>query len=113
MASGDAMDPKAFHILLVLAGRPLHGYAIRQEVEARTDGTVRLWPATLYGALAELTERGLIEETPGPPDEPDDARGRRWYTLTHRGRQALSAEAGRLEDLARLARTRLGLGEAT
>lgn len=105
------MNPKAFHILLVLAGRPLHGYAIRQEVEARTEGAIRLWPATLYGALADLTEEGLIEETSGPPDESDDARGRRWYVLTAEGRRALSAEAERLESLARLARDNLGLGE--
>ncbi len=109
----EPMKPKAFHILLVLAGRPLHGYAIRQEVEDRTDGAIRLWPATLYGALADLTEQGLIEETSGPPDEPDDARGRRWYALTGEGRRALSAEAERLEALARLARTNLGLGQAT
>lgn len=113
MHPSDTMDPKAFHILLVLAGRPLHGYAIRQEVEERTEGTVRLWPATLYGTLAELTRRRLIEETAGPSDEPDDARGRRWYALTHAGRRALSAEAERLETLARLARARLDPGRAT
>jgi DNA-binding PadR family transcriptional regulator len=78
------LGPKSFHILVALAARPLHGYAIRQEVEERTGGGIRLWPATLYGALAELTEAGLIEETEGPADEPADARGRggggwRWW----------------------------------
>jgi DNA-binding PadR family transcriptional regulator len=107
------LDPKTFQILVVLAGRSLHGYAIRQEVEERTDGAIRLWPATLYGALEELTARGLIEETTRPADAPDDGRGRRWYALTGAGRLSLSAEAARLEELAQLARTRLGLGEAT
>lgn len=103
---------KSFHIMVVLAERPLHGYAIRQEVERRTDGEVRLWPATLYGTLAELAERGFIEETESPRGEADDPR-RRYYALTAEGRRALAAEAARLEELARLARRRLGLREAT
>jgi DNA-binding PadR family transcriptional regulator len=107
------LDPRTFHILLVLAGRPLHGYAIRQEVEERTAGAVRLWPATLYGTLSALLEGGLIEEAEGPPDAPEDARNRRWYALTAAGRRALSAEAARLEGLAQLARQRLGPREAS
>lgn len=100
------MDPKSFHILVVLARQPLHGYGIRQEVESRTDGEVRLWPATLYGTLSELAERGWIEETESPGGPDDDAR-RKYYTLTSAGRSALSAEAARLEGLVRLARSRL------
>lgn len=107
------LDAKTFHILVVLAARPLHGYAIRQEVEERTGGEIRLWPATLYGTLADLTQRGWIEETAGPADEREDGRGRRWYALTAAGRAALAAEAARLEELAGLARARLELGEAT
>lgn len=105
------MDTKPFHILLVLATRPLHGYAIRQEVEERTEGAVRLWPATLYGTLSELTRDGLIEETASPGGEDDDPR-RKYYALTAEGRRALGAEAARLEGLARLARRHLALGGA-
>ncbi len=105
------LAPKSFHVMVALARTPMHGYAIRQEVEARTEGGVRLWPATLYGLLAELAERGLIEETksPGGPDE--DPR-RRYYALTTSGRRALAAEAARLEELAHLARTNLTTGKA-
>lgn len=106
------LDEKSFHILLATATRPMHGYAIRQEVEERTDGAVRLWPATLYGTLSELTRRGLIEEAESPGGPDDDPR-RRYYALTAAGRAALRAEAERLERLARLARTYLKLGEAT
>lgn len=105
------MDQKSFHIMVVLAERPLHGYAIRQEVEERTEGAVRLWPATLYGTLSALTTGGLIEEAESPGGPDDDAR-RKYYALTVEGRQALAAEAARLEELARLARGRLALGEA-
>ncbi len=105
------LDPRSFQILVSLAPAPKHGYVIRQEVEKRTDGEVRLWPATLYGTLAELTERGLIEETSSPAGPGDDPR-RRYYALTPAGRSALGAEAVRLEGLARLARAKLSLGEA-
>jgi len=104
-------DDKAFHILVALARQPLHGYAIRQEVEARTAGQVRLWPTTLYGLLSDLTGRRLIEETEGPGGPDDDPR-RRYYGLTREGRRFLAAEAARLEGLARLARNSLGLRKA-
>ena len=100
-----------FHILVALADRDRHGYSIMQDVEARTEGQVRLWPTTLYGLLAELTERGLIEETEGSGGPDDDPR-RRYYALTREGRRFLAAEAARMEDLARLARANLGLGKA-
>lgn len=106
------MDAKSFHILVSLAPTPMHGYAIRQEVESRTGGTVRLWPATLYGMLSELAESGLIEETPSPEGEGDDPR-RKYYALTASGRTVLSEEAARLEKLVRLAREGLSLGEAS
>jgi DNA-binding PadR family transcriptional regulator len=105
------MDPKQFHIMVVLAAEPLHGYAIRQEVEERTDGRIRLWPATLYGTLKALAGSGLIEET-GSPSGPDDDPRRRYYALTVEGRRRLEREAARLEGLARLARARLALGSA-
>lgn len=105
------MDGKSFQILAALAAEPSHGYAIRQEVESRTDGRIRLWPATLYGTLAELAERGWIVEVPSPVGEGDDPR-RRYYGLTDDGRRALADEAARLEELAGLARERLAAGEA-
>ena len=36
-----------FHILLSLVGAEQHGYGIMQEVLERTNGAVRIWPATL------------------------------------------------------------------
>ena len=50
-----------FEILLSLAGGDLHGYAIIQDVAARTDGEVRLTASTLYAAIKRLLESGLIE----------------------------------------------------
>src|SRR5688572_21880472 len=40
-----------FHILVALADRDRHGYAIMQDVDARTGGKVRLSAGTLYSAI--------------------------------------------------------------
>jgi DNA-binding PadR family transcriptional regulator len=96
------------HILVSVAAGHRHGYVIRQEVERRTDGKVRLWPATLYGALAQLTEAGLLESAEAETAEAadDDAR-RRYYALTPLGRKVLEAELHRLEELVRVTRSGL------
>ncbi len=95
-----------FHILLCLADGEQHGYGIMQEVLERTCGKVRLWPATLYGALRTLLEEGLILECEERPAvEANDAR-RRYYRLSERGREALSAEIMRLESLLQTARAK-------
>ena len=91
-----------FHILLCLVGQDQHGYGIMPEVLERTDGKVRLWPATLYGSLKKLIEEGLIAESDErPAAELDDAR-RRYYRLTDFGRRVLDLETARLEELVRL-----------
>ena len=98
-----------FHILLSLAGEDQHGYSIMQEVLDRTDGKVRLWPATLYGSLKRLIEAGLIEESDErPAREFDDAR-RRYYHLTRLGRRVLQAESERLQELVRILQVKRGL----
>jgi DNA-binding PadR family transcriptional regulator len=103
-------DPRAllplktqwFHILLSLAGGEQHGYGIMQEVLDRTQGKVRLWPATLYGSIRQLIEKDLIEESSTrPAPELDDAR-RRYYRLTKLGKKVLDAECDRLQELVRV-----------
>jgi DNA-binding PadR family transcriptional regulator len=95
-----------FHVLLCLADGERHGYAIMQEVLERTDGKIRLWPATLYGALRRLTDEGLIEERERRAGEPAGDARRRGYRLSPFGRRVLTAEIARLEELLRAARTR-------
>jgi DNA-binding PadR family transcriptional regulator len=95
-----------FHILLSLTGQEQHGYGIMTDVLERTDGKVRLWPATLYGTLKRLIDEGLIEESDDrPAPELDDAR-RRYYRLTRLGKRVLAAESERLEELVGILRKR-------
>ena len=99
------LKPVWFHILLALAEEATHGYAIRQAVEARTNGRIRLWPTTLYGSIGQIEDAGLIEQW--IPGEPEDELRRHFYRLTPMGRRVLRAETERLESLARLARVAL------
>ncbi len=64
-----------------------------QEVAARTDGQVRVWPAAMYGTLRELEDLDLIAAW-RPRD--DDER-RRYFALTPLGKRVLSGEVRRLE----------------
>jgi DNA-binding PadR family transcriptional regulator len=106
------LKPTWFHVMLSLADQEQHGYAIMQEVLERTDGKVRLWPATLYGTLKRLIDEELIEESDDrPAEELDDAR-RRYYRLTRLGRRVLAAEGERLEDLVRVIRAKPGIRRA-
>lgn len=100
-----------FHILLALADGAGHGYAIRERVEARTDGAVTLWPATLYGSLKDLAELGAVEALEGEED-PDDDQRRRYHRLTAFGRALLKGETERLQALVDAARASRAWGKA-
>jgi DNA-binding PadR family transcriptional regulator len=102
----DALKTHWFHILLALAGEPLHGTAIVEEVLERTDGGVRLWPGTLYGSLRDLEEQGLIAETQAPPEAPTEGGKRRFYRITPSGREALRRDVAVLRGILDVARER-------
>ena len=91
----------AFNVLVVLSGTPLHGYALLRELRVRT-GRGSLRTGTVYGALARLTESGLVREVDAPPGEADDER-RRFYGVTALGTEVARAEARRLREVLHLA----------
>lgn len=99
------LTPAVFHILIALADGEAHGYAIMREVSERSQGTVRLGPGTLYGAIGRLLGEGLIEESDERPDPAMDDERRRYYRLTNLGGRVLAAETERLEELVRAARS--------
>jgi DNA-binding PadR family transcriptional regulator len=95
-----------FQILLSLLDEDLHGYAIIQDIAARTDGEVRLTASTLYAAVKRLLDAAWIEElAERPPVARDDPR-RRYYRITRVGRVGAGAVARRLERLAAMARAK-------
>jgi DNA-binding PadR family transcriptional regulator len=94
-----SLTPAAFQILLGLTEGERHGYALLQQIEADTEGRMRLGPGTLYRTLRDLLEQGLVTEK-------QDER-RRYYRLTARGLRAVEGETERLETLARAGRRKL------
>ena len=98
------LPPATFHILLALIDQDRHGYAIIQDVDARTGGALRLSPGTLYRSIQRMLEDGLIEEmSERPAPELDDER-RRYYRITRLGSAVARAEATRLTELVGFAR---------
>ena len=98
------LQPATFHILMALADDDRHGYAIIQEIAARTDGTLRMSAGTLYRSIQRMIEQGLIVEVhERPAPELDDER-RRYYRITKFGEAVARAETRRLQNLVRLAR---------
>jgi DNA-binding PadR family transcriptional regulator len=51
--------------LLLLAEEPRNGYQIMQEVEERSDGVWRPSPGSVYPALQQLEDEGLIRSSEG------------------------------------------------
>jgi len=95
-----------FYILLSLSPGPKHGYAILKEVEALSEGHVKLGTGTLYGAIKRLLDRDWIKRVTDPIPNSTD-RERKAYILTEQGRRVLNAEIQRLEKLVSIAQTQV------
>ena len=91
-----ALSLPVIHILLALAEGPRHGYAIKQDVEERTGGALRLGPGTLYEAIQRLLDGGLLEETSLVDAENGQQAQRRYYALTTAGWAVLRDEIHQL-----------------
>jgi DNA-binding PadR family transcriptional regulator len=88
------LTPTVLHILLALADGEKHGYAIMQEVEARTGGAKR------------MLKDGLIVEVQKRSESAHGEERRRYYHLTDFGSRVLQAEARRLEQLVHIAQSK-------
>ena len=112
------LTPVVLHIVLALAdgrrdqedaGR--HGYGVAQEVEAMTEGQIRMGPGTLYGSIQRMLTSGLIEEVARSkgarsPATTSDEERRRYYRLSALGRRVLQLELARLARVVVVARAK-------
>jgi DNA-binding PadR family transcriptional regulator len=78
-----------YYILLALV-EPKHGYAVMQEAEEITGGTLRLAPGTIYGAFTTLEEGKLIQRV-------GNEGRRKIYQLTEKGSGILQEQIIRLK----------------
>jgi DNA-binding PadR family transcriptional regulator len=69
--------------LLLIAQEPRNGYQIMQEIEERSDGVWRPSPGSVYPALQQLEDEGLIRS--------QESEGRKLFALTDAGRAAVQA----------------------
>src|SRR3954447_6285723 len=75
-------------VLLLLAEEPRNGYALMQEIEERSEGVWRPSPGSIYPALAQLEDEGLVEAT-------KEGSGR-VFALTDTGRDHVEARRDEL-----------------
>ncbi len=94
---GRFSDP-ALLILISLVDGPKHGYAMTEDIAGIAD--LRLGPGTLYGAIARLESRGLIE-----PVGAEDRRNP--YRITALGEKALRVRLATIQNVARIGQRRL------
>lgn len=95
-------------ILISLADKPRHGYALMKDIEAISNGRVRLSTGTLFGALRRLLQDRWIERF----EQEDTSRQKQAYRLTPTGREHLQIELNRMKQLTLAAAGRLETREA-
>lgn len=100
------LTPAVFHILLALSSSERHGYGIMKQVEADSQGTVKMGAGTLYGSLKRMLEAGLVKESDKRVDPEMDDERRIYYRMTGAGAKALAAELKRYQELVKLAQRR-------
>jgi DNA-binding PadR family transcriptional regulator len=93
------LNATLFQILVSLSEGPRHGYAVMQDITARTEGEVVVLPGTLYSSLKRMLLEGLLEECAAPKDVSKDDARRRYYRVTPFGREVAKAETERMARL--------------
>lgn len=76
-------------ILKVVALGPVHGYGISQRIRQISDEVLQVQQGSLYPALHRLEKRGWLEADWG---ESDNGRQAKFYRLSAKGSQQLTAE---------------------
>ena len=85
-------------VLQVVAGAPLHGYAIAQRLREISREVVKVPQGTLYPALHRLENRKLLAAEWKPSET---GRQAKYYRLTPKGRAQLKTESESWDWLAR------------
>ena len=98
------LRPIELLILIMLSAGDRHGYGIRQDILAFTEGRVAIEAGNLYRHVRSLEDDGLVDEARRPREETDERRI--YYRLTALGKRVLAAEMVRLRSLVRFAESR-------
>src|SRR3954462_13910330 len=96
------LKPIELPVLTMLSAGDRHGYGIRQDIVAHTEGRVALEAGNLYRHIRRLQTEGLVGETE-PRAVGDDDERRIYYRLLPFGKRVLAAELLRLRALMHIA----------
>jgi DNA-binding PadR family transcriptional regulator len=77
-------------LLALLAEEPRNGYQLMQEIERRSDGMWRPSPGSVYPALQQLEDEGLVRA--------EEHEGRRRFALTDAGRAHVEEKGDALRE---------------
>lgn len=83
-------------ILQTLHRKPLHGYALAQQIKAVSDDLLQIEEGSLYPALQRMLKSGWLESQTGLSDR---MRPVRIFRLTKVGRQHLEEERSSFEKM--------------
>ena len=85
----DGLTESMFYVLMAFGNGQMCGIDVAEEIERRTDGRLRIGPATLYTILGKFEKEKYIQEI--------SVEGRkRTYQITEKGRVAYREELARL-----------------
>ncbi|GAB0168210.1 PadR family transcriptional regulator [Lysinibacillus sp. CTST325] len=96
----DRFSEPSLFILISLAEKDCHGYAIMEDIEKNY--SIKLGAGTLYGAITRLEKAGYIQVLAS-----DDRK--KPYRLTDAGREYLSNQIKDIQAITTLGAKRLGL----
>src|SRR5688500_11304523 len=77
-------------LLALLAEEPRNGYQLMQEIERRSEGVWRPSPGSVYPALQQLEDEGLVRA--------EEHEGRRLFALTDTGREHVEQQGDALRE---------------
>lgn len=80
-----------YMILELLRDRPMHGYEVMRELEETSHGAYTASPGSVYPALQSLEDEGLVVG--------EEKDGRKVYTITDEGREFLSSNRDRVDEI--------------
>lgn len=88
--SMEVLTESMFYVLMAFQKEPMCGIDVAEYIDKRTNGRLKIGPATLYTLLAKFEKEKYIREI--------SVTGRkRTYELTKKGKKAYQAEVKRLQ----------------
>ncbi|MEP6494918.1 MAG: helix-turn-helix transcriptional regulator [bacterium] len=97
------LKPIELLVLTMLSAGERHGYGLRQDIVAHTNGHIALEAGNLYRHIRKLQADALVEETEPRLLSSDSDERRIYYHLLPFGRRVLAAELVRLRALMQIA----------